>query len=72
MLPVTKTNYFLKNLYANAPVFEVPETKFLINTFGATDPKDKPQVPGRPSTKRKRWAMDAVARAAHPDRHPGA
>lgn len=69
MVHVTDTNEFLKRVYADLPEYYNPGTEFLAASSGAQVPPDKPQPAGRPSNKRKKGAMDAVALAAHKARH---
>ena len=72
MLHATDTNEFLKRVYTDLPEYYNPGTEFLCASTGAQVPADKPQAAGRPSNKRKKGAMDAVARAAYKARHPDA
>ena len=69
----TETNPFLKSVYSNLPEFCVPGTehmKFRTDEEAAQVPKDKPIPTGRPSTKRKKGAMDFLAAEAYKARHP--
>lgn len=44
----------------------------LLEERKAVVPVDKPQAAGRPSNKRKKGAMDVMAKAAYKARHPDA
>ena len=69
---VTDTNQFLKTLYTDLPPFVVPGTESFSESSGVVLSSDHPQAAGRPSSKRKKSAMDYVAGAAHKARHANA